>query len=645
MSREKDFSALWRACCALLLALSLSACGGGGSGGGGNDRNSGADTAAAPDPGDRAVVCETSDAGPTSEQCGQLFVGITDLEGDFIRYQVELVSLRLQRFDGTVVEVLPAASTVDFVEYADRAELVTAATLEIGNYVRGEITLDFTDADVRVDVDGRAEPARVAFEDGIRVRRVTLALVLDNRRPLIIQPELPALLELDFNLLAANSVDTVLLPPRVTLFPVVTAENDPPLPKPFRLRGPLLSVDERQVSYRIAVRPFDEESGRQGGVNIEIRGETDWEIDGERLFGSSGLSALAALPPDTETLAFGVFDRARRTFIADLVYAGSSVPGDTLDTLKGHVLAREGPLLRIIGARLLRTDGSVDFFDRFDLLLAQNTFVSVPRFPLRQETVQGISVGQRIAALGHWDEERPQLDLGEGRVRLLPTVLDSFLNARVEDEMLVTALEFGGRDALLFDYTDTGTEEALDADPDNYQVDISDLIVEPLAVGTPLRFRGYVTPFGSAPPDFDAISIEDFSLGGAQFLVSFLGDGSDIPFLTLDATGLSVNLAQELLGFDHYIRRGAVIDDLLSLFTVPRLLPVEEGGLFAIADDGIVYMYSDFGDFATDLDRLLAAGALVKRVYAEGGYRTDASTMSANSLIVVADELGNLIVR
>ncbi|MFC6634280.1 hypothetical protein [Microbulbifer taiwanensis] len=627
---NRDLSAGWRIIAVLLLALSLSSCGSGSSSGGssGSDTDSGADE----------ISCETSDAGPTSENCGQLFVGITDLEGDFIRYRVELVSLRLQRFDGSWSEVLSSSNAVDFVEYQDKSELVTAATLRIGNYVRGQITLEYTDADIRVDVDGRAEMARAFFEDGRRVREVTLDLELDSLRPLVVQPDLPALLQLDFNLLVSNRVDTAPTPPQVTVFPVVTADNNPLQPKAFRLRGPLISVDERQVSFRIAVRPFDSTKGRFGGVDIQIRGETDWEINGERFFGSSGLSEMVGLPPDTATLAFGQYDRAARSFIADQVYAGSSVPGDTLDALKGQVLRRQGNLLRMIGARLIRTDGSVAFRDQVDLQLTDNTLVSVPGFPLRQETISAVSVGQRIIALGHWDGELVRLDLDAGRVRLLPSRLDSLLNDRAGDEMLVTALEFGGRDALQFDYTGTGSEEALDADPDNYQVDISELIVDSLAVGTPLQFRGYVAPFGLAPPDFDAISLQDFSESGSEFLVDWIDTGTAAPFLALDATGLSINLTQELLGVDHFIRRGAVREDLLSLFTVPRLLPVEEGGLYVVVVGDIVFMFSDFGDFATDLDRRLAAGALAKRLYAEGGYGTGADNMAVNSLIVILND-------
>ncbi|SHF73091.1 hypothetical protein SAMN04487965_2563 [Microbulbifer donghaiensis] len=630
---NRDLFAGWRSCVALLLASILCACGSGS----GGDRNGGVDSTRSSSTAEPAPICATGDNEPSSEQCGQLYIGLTDLEGDFIRYQVDVTSLRLQRFDGTWVELLPAANAVDFVQYRERTELVTAATLQLGNYVRGEITLDYSDADIRVDVDGFAERARVRFEDGARVREVTLALEFDPLRPVVVVPDIPALLQLDFNLVAANSVDTVVEPPEVTLLPAATAAANPLLLKPFRMRGPLISVDEREVSFRIALQPFYSDTERYGGVNIQISGETDWEINGERFFGASGLAALAELPADIATLAFGVFDRSTRRFITDLVYVGSSVPGDTLDTVKGHVLARRGNLVTIVGAQVIRADGSVSFRDELELLLTDTTQVTVPRFPLRQEIISGVSIGQRIAALGHWNDGLLSLDLDQGRVRLLSTTLDSFLNSRVSDEMNVTALEFGGRDALLFDYRGTSNSEDQDANPDGYQVDIGALTVPPLAVGTPLRFHGYVTSFGRAPPDFSADSLQDFSVNGAQFLVSWIPGGSDIPFLTLDAGGITVNLAPDLLGLDHTIRRGAVVTDLLSLFTVPRLQPVpeEDGGLYALAEDDIVFMYSDFSEFVIDLNDRLIDGARVQRLFAEGGWVTGGGAMTVNSVTVV----------
>jgi len=628
MSRNRDFSALWRGGLALLFALWLAACGGGSGGGDGDGGES-------PDPGEGVVVCETGDVPADSGQCGQVFIGFSDLEGDFIRYRVDIVALSLFSADGVRIEVLSGKYTVDVIQYRALSELVAAATLPVGNYVRAEITLDYSDADIRVDVAGKARKARIVDAEGRSVREVTLALEIDPLNQPLVAPGLPLLLQLDFNLAASHIVDTLAKPPIAQLFPVVTAEFDPLQLKAFRLRGPLIAADERQVSFRIAVRPFNRTRGRLGGVDIHIRGETDWEIDGEFFAGSSGLSAAVALPVDTLTLAFGRYDRAARMFIAEQVFAGGSVPGVALDAIEGLVLARSANTLTLLGARLVCTDGSVAFRDRAILLLGDNTLVSKPGFPLQQLTPGAVSVGQRITALGVWDPGEKLLDATAGQVRLLETRLDATLNNRIDLELAVTALEFGGRDAALFDFTGTGKTAAWDADPAGYLVDVESLSLPLLALNAPLRIGGTVAPFGRAPADFEAVAVGNFVDGGAQLMVTWIGAGSIDAFVSLDANGLQPNLNADLLGSEHFIRRGAVLTDLLALTPVPRLVPVLEGGLYALAQGDVITLYSDFGDFATDLDLRMDLGAAVKILHAEGGYRSGAASMTVTGLEVV----------
>ncbi|MCX2778317.1 hypothetical protein [Microbulbifer thermotolerans] len=621
MLREKDFSARCRVC-ALIATILLSACGGGGGGG----SHSGGDK----------VVCETSDAIVPPDGCGRLLVGFTDLDGDFVRYQVAITSLRVLRANGTGIELLEKDNTVDLVQYKGLAELVTAATLPVDVYVGVEITLDYTDADIRVDVDGAAEKVEVRYPDGRRVRELKLTLDLDpDNRPLA-RPVPPPLLLLDFSLTASHIVDTRETPPLVEIYPVITAEANPPPPQKFRLRGPLLDVDQRQLSYRIALRPFYLSRGRQGGVEIFVDGNTEWEIDGEVFFSTNGLAALEEQPADTATLAFGHFDTDRHRFTASVVYVGSSVPGEIQEALQGHVLAREGNLLTLIDTRLIRTDGSVLYEDERQLLLPVDTRVIRPGFFTAQRTSAAVSVGQRITALGLWKDAQW---LNAAEVRLLPTALDATVNRASEKTLDVTTLAFGNRDSLLFDYAGTGREEADDADPFNYLVDIQSLEPRKWAKYAPLRIFGYVTAYGSAPPDFDAVAVEDFTERGAQLMVTWAGDGSTQALLSLDANGLRPNLAAGILGSDFYIRRGAVFTNLLDLNRAILLQPVLEHGIYAIVAGDLIRLYSDFGAFAVDLDRYIVGGAAVKILHAEGGYRSGAVVMSVNQLEVV---LGNI---
>ena len=93
-------------------------------------------------------------SGSTSPS-GELLVGITDAEGDFISYLVDVVSLTLHRQNGDTVEVLPLETRIDFSELTEVTELVTVASVPEGQYDSVVIRLDFSDSDIIVqDNDG-----------------------------------------------------------------------------------------------------------------------------------------------------------------------------------------------------------------------------------------------------------------------------------------------------------------------------------------------------------------------------------------------------------------------------------------------------------------------------------------------------------
>ena len=56
---------------------------------------------------------------------GCTYVNLTDSPGDFLSYTVNVTALTLTRSDGTVVNLLPNATTVDFAQYSDLSEFLT----------------------------------------------------------------------------------------------------------------------------------------------------------------------------------------------------------------------------------------------------------------------------------------------------------------------------------------------------------------------------------------------------------------------------------------------------------------------------------------------------------------------------------------
>src|SRR6185295_11669272 len=124
--------------------------------------------------------------------CGLLFLGITDADGDFLSYSVDVVSLTLKKANGAVVETLPVSTRVDFAQLVDLTEFVTAATVPNGTYVEGTMRLDYSHADVTVEVNGEPRAATVVGQDGQTLGQVDVQIMLDNRNHVVIAPGHPA---------------------------------------------------------------------------------------------------------------------------------------------------------------------------------------------------------------------------------------------------------------------------------------------------------------------------------------------------------------------------------------------------------------------------------------------------------------------
>ncbi|MGB5510496.1 MAG: hypothetical protein WBM87_02190, partial [Woeseiaceae bacterium] len=125
----------------LMATVLLAACGGG--------------SVAEQNPADNAT-CDPNDPA-TAAECGTVLVALTDADGDFLNYTVDVLSLKLETANGRVVETMPRQTRINFSDYVDLTELVTVATVPPATYVAGTITLDYGDAEVFVEADGSSK--------------------------------------------------------------------------------------------------------------------------------------------------------------------------------------------------------------------------------------------------------------------------------------------------------------------------------------------------------------------------------------------------------------------------------------------------------------------------------------------------------
>jgi len=112
---------------------------------------------------------------------GSLYISLTDAEGDFNQYTVDVTGLKLYRANGAVIETLPNTTRLDFTQYIDVSEFLTTATVPAGVYEKAEITIDFDDAEITVeDADGNSIPGTAVDVDGNPLGSLTLTAITDD---------------------------------------------------------------------------------------------------------------------------------------------------------------------------------------------------------------------------------------------------------------------------------------------------------------------------------------------------------------------------------------------------------------------------------------------------------------------------------
>ncbi|MFT6733120.1 MAG: hypothetical protein ACJAS9_001305 [Polaribacter sp.] len=621
---NKQLKTLFLAAC----LLGLTACGGG------SGTTEPEVVTTPPDPG---TECSTQDEENDDDDCGTLLIGLTDADGDFLTYSVDVVGLELTREDGVTVSVLPSSQTIDFADYVEVSELAAAATIPAGIYTSGTITLDYTNADVQVEKDSEVSTALMVDTDGAALITETLDLQLDEGNRLVITRRVPALFEIDFNLAASHTVNLATDPIEVTTEPYIIAEVDPIVIKEFRVRGPLIQVDEAESFFRIAVRPFHHQSARNGGVNVSTNDETNYEIDGEAYLGAEGLNQIATMPEGTPTITFGVFMRAEDSFTAVSVVAGSSVPGADFDGATGGVvIARDGNTLRVKGASVIRTDGQVIFDDEISVIVAETTKVFKNRKITEESSITDISVGQSINVVGNMTQDGDELilDATEGVVKMNITFASGYTVSKDDATLDVDLQAIQGRKPELFDFAGTGIDSTFDAEVDNYEVNINNLIVSGFEPNDPVRVSGYIAPFATAPSDFNATSVINYAQSRSQIFVNW-PDGDDVvAFSEINSDSMTINTDSSGEYAVYTLIQGGVRTDISQLENAVIIQPKGTRGLFTIKTETGITIFSNFADFTSFLQLKLDEGKVVDLMHTNGGFSLDSSTLSAVKVAV-----------
>lgn len=577
---------------------------------------------------------DVADAGVLQDE-SELIISLTDAEGDFLSYTVDVASLKMLKSNGAQVETLPLTTRLDFAQYVEVTEFLTTATVPSGHYTGAQIVLDFSNAEITVqDSNGEAINASVQDADGNPVTRMTVDVSFNGESDFVIAPGIPAHITLDFDLDASNVVIVTGTEATVVVSPVLVADTVVEEPKPHRLRGLLGRVNQAENLFSVIMRPFRHRSqnGRQKGfgqMKAFVGDNTSYEIDGQMYAGDEGLQQLADLPPAAAVVVRGVLDIEQRKFKAREVYAGSSVPWGNKDIVSGNVIARSGNIVTVRGATLIRANGSFAFNDNVSITMADTTTVVKQADVNNNHSITDISVGQRITVLGSITDN-VNLSMDAEHVRMLFTNIGGTV---VSASPLAVDLQgIDHRRIVLFDFTGTGSDSSTDADADYYEVDSGVLSLANLQLGDPVKVRGHVTAFNMAPEDFTAQTILDASNMPAHLVTGF-AEGSINAISSISETGLLLNLDEA--GEKHHLYRAGISTDLLSLVTMPLITPRDsDKGLFVITQGSAVRVYTTYSDFYTALNTALDGSTAVVSVHAHGIYDNNLNQLSAAKITV-----------
>jgi hypothetical protein len=617
---------------------------------------------------------------------------LSSTPGEFTSYVVNVNSLALT---GTangagITAFAPSnAEIVDLTKLNNISELISAASVPNDTYTSATIVLDYTNANISVMVNGVPTQAKVVDTTGAVLTTTTAIQTINitfdpNNRP-VIQPTYGSSsavrMAINFDLAASNVVNTATSPPTVTIKPFMTIATSAPDTKPVRVRGPLINSSIGAGTYTVEVRPLFDEANSLGSLSIfNDPAATVYTINGKTYVGSQGCtgSTNCGLSVLSQTSAGSTMTAAYTTyqptptlnasvtagkFNSTYVIAGSTLEDFYTWGLEGDVIARSGNTLTVRGATLQFNNGVIPYITYIDtpdavVLLGPSTIVTADdNAALKGLDYNSVSVGQHIIARGLYSKPASGVttldatgasSVNTGSVRLVSTQLWGSLVSSAAGSAVLNLQTIDNWPVSNYNFTGNGAGAVA---PASYAVNTGSLAIPAgVAAGGPLWIDGTTTPFGSAPPDFNAVAINAELSVPARLQVDWTSAGTTAPFATLTNAGLTIDLANANYS-SGAIRIGSESIDLKSLAGTPQIVPATPigdaglpakflpsfaiGNLTSTANTTAIAVFNTFSGFVTQAPLSIVAATPALHLVAAGVYNRGTNIFTASSIDVV----------
>ncbi|MDE2261853.1 MAG: hypothetical protein KGL45_04960, partial [Gammaproteobacteria bacterium] len=310
---------------------------------------------------------------------------------------------------------------------------------------------------------------------------------------------------------------------------------------------------------------------------------------------------------------------------------------------RGIVTAISGNSLSVAGATYLYYAGycvsnlCYTYVPTATVNVGSSTLVTQDNVAASGLSTQAISVGSQIDAVGLGPTTASgtlTLDATKGLIRLQPTPIWGALNSGTAGSATLTLQSMGTTDfpASDINFAGTGTASANDATAASYVVNTGTIDESATAAGTLLRMDGFPTPYGSAPPDFDATAVTAATSEPSNLIIEFSnGSGTTAPFTSYDSTSLALNLANATTA-------EVVTGPQTTQLTGTPAITISGGNQFAIGNSkNGVSSFSTPSGFASDLTSTLNGSTSVYRVVAIGSYDASTNTFTASRVDVALE--------
>ena len=263
--------------------------------------------------------------------------------------------------------------------------------MPVDTYTQAIITLDYTNAQISVMVNGAPVKVTVVDPSGVTPTTVAVTVNFDPSNQLILQPTFATSnalrLAINYDMAASNRVDLTTSPPTVTVAPFMTAATTAADSKLIRVRGPLINSSVNLGTYTVVVRPFFDEVNSLGIDTLFSGANTVYTYGGNSYVGTAGLTALSqASAGSTETAAFCTFEPTTTPlpgvnagiFHSVYVVAGSTLEDFYTEGIEGDVIARSGNTLTLRGGLVTANAAQVIQYADVDslVLIGPSTLVT-----------------------------------------------------------------------------------------------------------------------------------------------------------------------------------------------------------------------------------------------------------------------------